>query len=70
MSLIIVYGFRDFIIRMLFSDFGEGVSLNINYGLFLVSMLASLVLSLISGIIPAIKMSRLQAVDVLKGGQI
>ncbi len=70
MALIVVHGFRDFIISMLFSDFGEGVQLSLNYGLFFICLLASLVLSLVSGILPALKMSRLQPVEVLKGGQL
>lgn len=70
LTLLVIYGFHDFIARVLFSDIGENVSLKINFALFLVCLVASLLLSLISGIIPAIKMSRLEPVDVLKGGKI
>lgn len=70
MALVVVYGSQEFVIRMLFSDFGEGVKLSLNFGLFFVCLATSLVLSLISGILPAMKMSRLEAVEVLKGGQL
>lgn len=70
MALVVVYGFHDLIIRTLFNDFGEGVSLSINYGLFFICLGASLVLSLVSGILPAMKMSHLESVEVLKGGQL
>ncbi len=72
-ALMIVYGFKDFLAKVLFSDFlqnSENIQFHINFGLFFISLLASLVLSFMSGIIPAIKMSRLQAVEVLKGGEL
>lgn len=73
MTLLIVYGFTDFISQILFSDFNqnnENIQLHINLGLFLVVLISSMILSLISGIIPAIKMSRLHAVEALKGGEL
>ncbi|MDO8897449.1 MAG: FtsX-like permease family protein [Bacteroidales bacterium] len=70
LALIVVYGFHDLVIKTLFNDFGEGVSLSINFILFIICLVASLALSLISGIIPAIKMSRLEPVEVLNGGKL
>lgn len=73
LALIVVYGFKDFLAEVLFSDIGqnnENIHFNINFGIFFISLIASLILSLMSGIIPAIKMSRLQAVEVLKGGEL
>ena len=70
LTLIIVYGFRNLISQILFSGYGQNIQLQINFGLFFVILLSSMVLSLVSGIIPAIKMSRLQAVEVLKGGEL
>lgn len=69
-ALLIVYGFPGFLKRTLFSEIGGNVSIQINYMLFVICMLASLLLSMISGIIPAVKMSKLHPVEVLKGGEI
>jgi putative ABC transport system permease protein len=70
MALAVVYGFPSFVKRTLFNEIGTDIQLQINYGLFFICLLSSLVLSLISGIVPAIKMSKLNPVDVLKGGEL
>lgn len=72
-ALIIVYGFKDVLAEILYSGFlekSENIQFHINFGIFFIGLFASLVLSLMSGIIPAIKMSRLHAVEVLKGGEL
>jgi putative ABC transport system permease protein len=69
-AIIVVYGFNDFIVSTLFNDLGTNISISINYVLFLICLVSSLILSFISGMIPAIKMSRVQPVEVLKGGEL
>ncbi|PKP33854.1 MAG: hypothetical protein CVU00_09365 [Bacteroidetes bacterium HGW-Bacteroidetes-17] len=72
-TLIIVYVFKNVLAEMLFSGIfenNENIQFHINFGIFFIGLFTSLVLSLMSGIIPAIKMSRLQAVEVLKGGEL
>ncbi|NPD44175.1 MULTISPECIES: ABC transporter permease [unclassified Lentimicrobium] len=70
LAVTIVYGFESALKSALFSDAGNNVQIQLNYGLFLVSLFVSLVLSLLSGMIPALKMSRVEAIDVLKGGEL
>ncbi len=69
-AVIVVYGFNDFIVSTLFNDIGTNISISINYVLFLICLISSLILSFISGMIPAVKMSRVQPVEVLKGGEL
>ena len=69
-AIILVYGFETTLKNTLFSDAGNNVIIQLNFGLFFVSLIVSLVLSLLSGMIPALKMSRVEAIDVLKGGEL
>lgn len=69
-AIILVYGFESTLKNTLFSDAGNNVNIQLNFGLFLISLVVSLVLSLLSGMIPALKMSRVEAIDVLKGGEL
>jgi putative ABC transport system permease protein len=69
-TLILVYGFKDFLMHTLFHTNGASINLSINFGLFIISLIASLVLSILSGLIPAIKMSKIQPAEVLKGGEL
>lgn len=68
LCLIVVYGFGDFLKSVLFHNRGVNIDLSINYKLFFISMIASLVFSFISGLIPALKISKVQTIDVLRGG--
>ncbi len=70
LAILMVYGLKDTIMPSLFESPGGKISIQINYGVFLVTMIGSLVLSLISGLIPAIKMSKVQPATVLKGGEL
>lgn len=69
-TLIIVYGMEDILKSTLFREGGNNISISINYGLFIISLITSLVLSFISGLIPALKISRVQAIDALRGGEL
>jgi len=68
LCLIVVYGFNDNLSSILFIGRGDNLNISINYKLFFITMLASLILSFISGLIPALKISRVQTIDVLRGG--
>jgi putative ABC transport system permease protein len=50
------------------SGFIAYASLMLNWRVFLCGLLASLVFGVLSGVYPAYKMSKLQAVKALKGG--
>jgi putative ABC transport system permease protein len=69
-TAILVYGFRDMVATNFLSFESSNVVLGINYRIFFISLIASLMISLLSGLIPAIKMARMQAVTVLKGGEL
>lgn len=70
LTLIIFYGFNDLIKETLFADSGDNVHVQINFGLFLISLMVALVLSFLSGLLPALKMSKVETAEVLKGGKL
>jgi putative ABC transport system permease protein len=66
----IFYGFNDLIKSTLFADAGNNVHVRINLGLFFVSLIVALVLSFLSGLLPALKISKVETAVVLKGGNL
>lgn len=70
LTIVIFYGFNDLIKSTLFADAGNNVLVRINLGLFFISLIVALVLSFLSGLLPALKMSKVETAVVLKGGKL
>ena len=72
MGLIMAYavanGFKEQVFTAWFIDNPSDVALQLNYGIFFILIVVSLIFSVLSGLIPAMRISRLQPAYVLKGG--
>jgi putative ABC transport system permease protein len=72
MGLIMAYavatGFKEQVFTAWFINNPSEVSLQLNYGVFFILIGVSLIFSVLSGLIPAMRISRLQPAYVLKGG--
>jgi putative ABC transport system permease protein len=72
MGLIMAYavatGFKEQVFTAWFINNPSEVSLQLNYGAFFILIGVSLIFSVLSGLIPAMRISRLQPAYVLKGG--
>ncbi|MBI9034320.1 MAG: ABC transporter permease [Bacteroidales bacterium] len=70
LAIIFLFGFKEQFSQYMAETRSFNVNIQIDYFVFVVATFATLVFSLLSGFIPALRMSGLQIVDVLKGGKI
>jgi putative ABC transport system permease protein len=73
-GLLLAYGAAFLFKGQIFTEFyvinSQNVQVEMNYGIFFILIIVSLILSILSGLIPAIRMSKLQPAMVLKGGEL
>lgn len=69
-TFILVYGLSDWVGSMLFNNLKGDISMKINVVVLIVTVLSVFIISFISGIIPAMRMSKVEPAQVLEGGLI
>jgi putative ABC transport system permease protein len=70
MAYMVMYFFKDQVFAGVFIRNADQATIQINYVAFLLVMGVSLVFSILSGLIPSLRISRLQPAYVLKGGEL
>jgi len=70
MAYMVMYFFKDQVFAGFFIRNADQATIQINYVAFLLVMGVSLVFSILSGLIPSLRISRLQPAYVLKGGEL
>ena len=51
-------------------DYEAPIFISFNYSVFIITLLSCIIIGYLSGVVPAIKMSKIEPAKVLKGGEL